>query len=190
LKKETVLAIVVALVVGVLGGIIVTKMGSKNQLNAPAGGGVSMGAGSPGDYQRRIAEAEKIVAQDPKNLQAWKQLGNDYFDTNQPQKAVQAYAKALELNPRDPDILTDQGIMYKNIGWYDKALQNFQKAQEIDPKHVQSLYNLGIVYAENLKQPENAIKAWNRIVEMDPTSPTATQVKGYIEQMKAQTGRK
>jgi tetratricopeptide (TPR) repeat protein len=190
LNKETILAIAVALIVGLLGGIIVAKMGSGTKVPVAPGGGVTAGSGSPADYQRRIVEAEKIVAQDPKNLQAWKQLGNDYFDTEQPQKAIDAYTKALELNPRDPDVLTDQGIMFKKIGWYDKALANFDKAQEIDRRHVQSLYNIGILYAEDLKEPEKAIKAWTRLVEMDPGSPTASQVKVYIEQLKARTGKK
>lgn len=185
MSKETILAIVVALIIGVLGGVIITNLGGKKTVQLPAGsGGVPMGAGSPNDYQLRITEAEKIVAQDPKNLQAWKQLGNDYFDTNQPQKAIQAYGKALELNPRDADTLTDQGIMYKNIGWYDKAIENFKKAQAVDPKHVQSLYNMGIVYAESLNDKEKAISAWKRIIEIDPASPTASQVKSYIEQVK------
>ena len=41
-----------------------------------------------------------------------------------------------------------------------------------------------MVYAEDLKQPDKAIKAWNRYLELDPSSPTAQQIKGMIEQLK------
>ena len=152
MSKENLLAIVVALIVGLLGGYLVFSVAVKKE--TPNQVGVPQGSGSPTDYQQRIAEAEKLVAQDPKNIQAWTQLGNDYFDTDQAQKAINAYAKVLELDPNNANVLTDQGVMYRKVGWYDKAITNFERAQKIDPKHLQSLYNLGIVYATDLKQPE------------------------------------
>jgi cytochrome c-type biogenesis protein CcmH/NrfG len=89
LKKENLLFVLIALIVGLLGGYLIFSIAGKKEA-VPVGGGVPMGAGSPTDYQKRITEAEKIVAGDPKNLQAWIQLGNDYFDTGQPQKAISA----------------------------------------------------------------------------------------------------
>ena len=127
MKKESLLLIVVSLIVGLLGGYLVFNLSTKKD-EAPAGGGMPLGAGSPTDYQQRIAEGEKIVAREPKNLQVWIQLGNDYFDTDQPQKAVNAYGKALEIEPNNPNILTDQGVMFRRLGWFDKALANFEKA--------------------------------------------------------------
>ena len=184
MKKENILYIAVALLVGLLGGYLVFSLaGGKKQTEVPTAG-IPMGAGSPADYQSRITEAEKIVAKEPKNLQAWVSLGNDYFDTSQPQKAIDAYTKALELNPNNPDVLTDQGVMFRKVGWFDKALANFEKAQQVDPKHLQSLYNIGVVYMEDMKQPEKALKTWGRYLEMDSTSPTAQQIKSAMEKNK------
>lgn len=183
MNKEQLLVAVVALVAGLLiGYMIFTSKAEKNQQTQTA---IPMGAGSPTDYQARIAEAEKLVAKDPANRQAWVQLGNDYFDTDQTQKAITAYGKALELDPKDANVLTDQGVMYRKMGWFDKAVANFEKANQIDPRHVQSLMNIGVVYSTDLKQPEKAIAAWNRYLAIDSTSPTAQQVKGMIEQLKA-----
>ena len=137
------------------------------------------------DLRQRIAELEKVVANDPRNLQAWTMLANDYYDTAQPQKAIDTYAKALELDPGNPNLLADQGVMYKKVGAYDKALANFEKAQRIDPKHLQSLYNIGILYAEDLKQPEKALKYWAHYLELDSTSPAAQQVKRMMAQKKS-----
>ncbi len=185
MTKENILYVVIALLVGILGTVLVVGVINKNKNEGmPVTQNVPMGGGSPTDYQTRIAEAEKIVAKDPKNINVWIGLGNDYFDTNQPQKAITAYGKALELDPNNPNVLTDQGVMYKNVGWYDKAIANFEKAQQIDPKHLQSLYNLGVVYANDLKQPDKAIKAWSRYLELDSTSPTAQQIKMLMEQLK------
>lgn len=186
MNKENILYAIIALLVGILGTVLVLGVVNKNkQQEAPVGAAMPGGAPSLADVQQQIAEAEKVVAQDPKNLQAWIHLGNGYFDTNQPQKAINAYGKALEIDPNNPNVLTDQGVMFKNIGWYDKAVANFEKAAQLDPKHMQSLYNLGVVYSTDLKQPDKAIAAWNRLLQIDSTSPQAQQVKGMIEQLKS-----
>lgn len=184
MKKENLVFVVIALLVGVLGGYLIFSI-SSNKEPAPVGSGVPVGSGSAADYRQRIATAEKIVLADPKNRQAWVQLGNDYFDTGQADKAVNAYGKALELNPADPNVLTDQGVMYRQLKRFDLAIANFEKALQIDPKHLQSLYNMGIVYAQDLQQSDKAIKAFTRFLEIDSTSPTAQQIKGMIEQIKA-----
>jgi tetratricopeptide (TPR) repeat protein len=169
----------VALLVGLLGGFLIFSISSvgKNQQQAST---IPAGSGSPTDYATRIAEAEKIVARDPKNLNAWLSLGNDYFDTEQTQKAIHAYGKVLEIEPNNPNVLTDQGAMYRKIGWYDKALENFEKAQKLDPKHLQSLYNIGVVYSVDMKQPEKSGPIWKKYLQLDPNSPTAMQIKSMM----------
>jgi cytochrome c-type biogenesis protein CcmH/NrfG len=140
------------------------------------------------ELQRRIAAAEQIVAQDPKNVQAWVQLGNDYFDTQQRQKAIDAYQHALELKPDDPNVLTDQGVMFREVGQFDRAVANFQKANQVDPSHMQSLYNLGVVQAYDLNQADKAIQTWNRVIEKNPMSPQAAQARQAIDDVRRRAG--
>lgn len=187
MQKENMVMVVIALIVGLLGGFLIFSISNKEKAPQGAVQNVPMGAGSPVDYQQRIAELEKIVASNPNDRGAWVQLGNDYFDTSQPQKSVAAYQKALDLAPNDPanaNILTDQGIMFRAMGMYDRAIANFEKARSLDPKHTQSVYNLGIVYATDLKQADKALKAFNEYLLLDSTSPQAQQVRQMIEEMK------
>ena len=181
MNKDSILIVTVAMIVGLLGGYLIfsiSNAGKAEKSNVAVNGG----SGSLTDQTQRIAQAEKIVAQDPKNLNAWISLGNDYFDTEQPQKAINAYSKALEIEPNNTNVLTDQGAMFRKVGWFDKALANFEKANKIDPKHLQSLYNSGLVYAVDLKDHVKARPYWKKILEIDPNSPTAKQVKGMMEQ--------
>lgn len=181
MNKESALIAVVALVVGILGGYLVFSISNAGK-SQQAAQTIPTGVGSPADYTLRIAQAEKVVAQEPKNLTAWISLGNDYFDTEQAQKSINAYSKALEIDPNNPNVLTDQGVMFRKVGWYDKAIINFDKAGKIDPNHLQSLYNAGLVYLADLKQPEKAIPYWTKYLTLDSNSPTALQIKGMLEQ--------
>jgi tetratricopeptide (TPR) repeat protein len=135
--------------------------------------------------QQRIAMHEQLVKQDPKNLQAWIQLGNDYFDSHQHEKSIEAYGRALAIQPNDPDVLTDQGIMYREVKNYEKAAKNFERANQLNPRHLQSLFNLGVVYATDLKQAEKAIEVWTRVIQIDPTSTQAVQARGALAQLQA-----
>ncbi len=171
---------------GLLAGFLIGYFTASGRTTVPAPAG-PVPAWAPGslEVQQGLFNAQQTVEKDPKNLQAWITLGNGYFDAHQPQKSIDAYAKALELDPRNPDLLTDQGIMYRELQAFDKALANFEKANRIDPKHVQSLYNLGIVYAQDRKAPDKAIKAWNRVIEIAPTSPQAELSRKALEEIKA-----
>jgi cytochrome c-type biogenesis protein CcmH/NrfG len=155
----------------------------------PMPGAAAPGAAPTAAQQQNITALERTTLQDPKNRPAWVELGNAYFDSNQPQKAVTAYAKALALQGDDPNVLTDQGVMYREVGQFDKAVANFQKAQKLDPKHLQSLFNLGIVYANDLHKLPEAQAAWNRIIALAPDSQQAGQARQALAQLKSATPR-
>ena len=186
MNKETTIVGVAALIIGFLIGIMVGgkyMAGSKSPVGQAAMQQSSGAMVNPGQTAARITELEQLLAKDPKNMQAWITLGNDYFDTNQAQKAVQAYNKALELDPKNVNVLTDQGVMFRALGFYDRALANFEKANKLDPKHLQSLFNIGIVYAVDQKQPAKAKAIFEALLQKDQTSDLARQAREMLQQL-------
>ena len=184
MKKENILFIVVALIIGLLVGIIAGNKGgsssSGSSSNPPAA------AAPVQNYDQKIKMLKEVVAKEQDNRTAWVQLGNNYFDSNQFLQAVEAYDKALELDDNDPNVLTDQGVMFRKLGWFDRAVQNFEKAAKISPNHSQSLYNLGIVYRYDLNDFPSAIKAWERFLRVAPPGPSTSQVQAEVDFMKSQ----
>ncbi len=180
----------IGLAVGLLVGVFIGYQAGSTAVPAPAGGfaaggAVQMPPGEAGDnYQSRIATLQQVLARDPGNAQAWTQLGNDYFDTRQPQKAVEAYGRAIELEPNNPNVITDQGTMYRDLKQFEKAIASFERANRIDPKHMQSLYNLGVVYSSDLNEPDKAAAVWKKIIAVAPESTQAAQARVAIEQLK------
>ena len=140
-------------------------------------------AGPSPEVFQRIEMNLKLVAKDPKLVGVWIQLGNDYFDSRQHQKSIDAYAKALALNPGNPDVLTDQGVMYRDTGRFDEAIANFEKANKIDPNHVQSAYNLGVVWSNDKHDNARATVAFNKVISMAPTSPQASDARKALAEI-------
>jgi tetratricopeptide (TPR) repeat protein len=196
MKKETViLLVVIAFLVGFISGATVailkgtkgtekTAVVQKPQMPpsgapAPAPPGIdSIEAAS------KIQTLKEIIKKDPKNLAAWVELGNLYFDSGQPKEAIEAYRQYLAVKPDNSDVRTDMGIMYRALGEFDRAIEEFKKAAQSDPKHINSRYNIGIVLLHDKGDIKGAIKAWEDYLRVDPNSEKAERVRAQMENLK------
>lgn len=178
MKKEIVLLVAITLVVGGIVGMIVANSPKKSpSTNSPASSAPAV------DYQQKIEMLKEVVAKEPANRSAWVQLGHSYFDSGQSMEAIEAYDKALELDGNDPNVLTDQGIMYRRIGWYDKAIDNFTRANALNPAHPQSLYNLGLVFRDDLGEINKAKAAWRKYLANVPAGEGAERVRAMLDHL-------
>jgi len=199
MKKETVLLVVViAFIAGfVTGATVAILKGKKGPAIPPvaqkpqgpppeAPMGTSPGP-SAAEMTGKIQALKDILQKDPKNLAAWVELGNLYFDTDQPRESIEAYSKYLASKPDNADVRTDMGIMYRKLGDSDRALKEFRTAAQTDPKHVNSRYNIGIVLLHDKQDMKGAIKAWEEYLKMDSNSERAKRLQGQMEKMKQMT---
>ena len=162
LKQTAILFVISSFVLGFLTGV-----GFTVYKTTPASGTV-FDEGQEIDYAQRAKLLEAEVVKNQGNTAAWIQLGHVYFDTDQHQKAIDAYLKALELDPINADVLTDLGIMYRRSGQPQKAIESFDRAAAIDPKHEPARFNKGIVLMHDLNDQNGAIKAWEDLLEINP----------------------
>jgi len=165
--------------------VIAAPTGAPPAPGSAADAAAAAEGGPTPELANHIAVLEQVVRSDPKNHDAWVQLGNAYFDSHQHQQSVDAYARALQLRPDDPNVLTDQGIMYRALRQYDRALANFQQANRLDPKHLQSLYNQGVVYGFDLHDRTRAEEAWNKLIRLAPGSDDANRARAAMAQLPA-----
>jgi cytochrome c-type biogenesis protein CcmH/NrfG len=192
MKKETViLMVVIALLVGFITGATVAILRGKRGVEGPAMVQKPQMTPSPAfpdpsslEVASKIQTLKDILKKDPKNLPAWMELGNLYFDSDQPKEAIEAYGKYLGAKPENPDVRTDTGIMYRRLGEFDRALGEFRKAAQTDPKHVNSRYNIGIVLLHDKQDVKGAIKAWEEYLKVDPKSERAERVRAQMENLK------
>jgi tetratricopeptide (TPR) repeat protein len=139
------------------------------------------------EAQQLVAEALKKTELAPEDLEAWRELGNAYFDADMPAQSIAAYSRALAIKPDDTNILNDQGAMYRQTGDFTRALANFEKARQMDPTNLESIYNSGYVLAFDLNQIDKAIIMWRNYLKLDKTSETSRQVQSFIDRYGSST---
>jgi tetratricopeptide (TPR) repeat protein len=144
------------------------------------------------ETHQAVLELEAEVTANPDNFQAWRQLGNQYYDHNQPEKAIAAYTKTLELHSGDANILTDLGVMYRRTKQPQKAIESFDKAIQMDPAHEPARFNKGIVLLHDLDKPGEAIASWEELLKINPQARAANgeSIRDFIENVKTQSGTK
>jgi cytochrome c-type biogenesis protein CcmH/NrfG len=187
-RRETFLMVtLLALAVGFFGGVVFAVW--KSDSKAPGQGepvqSVAPAASAGSD---RVAALERQTQADPGNVNAWTELGNAYFDSNQFEKSISAYKKSLELNPNNANVLTDMGVMYRRSGKPDEAIKAFDQAIAVDPKHEVSRMNKGIVLLHDLKDINGAIQAWEGLLEVNPIAmaPSGISIDEMVVQLKKQ----
>jgi cytochrome c-type biogenesis protein CcmH/NrfG len=192
-RKETFwLITLLALAVGFFGGVMfaVLKSDSGAVPGRPQAQAPQAQVATPA-RTNMIVSLEDETAKNPQNTKAWIQLGNEYFDSDQYEKAIWAYRKSLELEPNSADVWTDLGVMYRRSGKPQEALQAFDKAIEADPKHEPSRLNKGVVLLHDMQDFDGAIAAWEALLAVNPIAmaPTGRSVDELIQQMKKQRGQ-
>lgn len=138
--------------------------------------------------QKHIDEMERQTSLEPASAPAWINLGNLYFDAGVPIKAITAYKNALRLAPDNADVLTDLGIMYRETGDFSRAVECFRKAIAVDPSHQNAMFNEGVVLAYDLKKPQEAASAWERLLGINPNakSPAGAPLSEMIRKLRSQ----
>jgi tetratricopeptide (TPR) repeat protein len=84
-----------------------------------------------------------------------------------PERAREAYRRALELEPDHADALVNLGRMLHAAGAPASAEAHYRKALAVRPDDDTALFNLGVAL-EDLGRGEEALAAYEKALEVDP----------------------
>ncbi len=86
--------------------------------------------------------------------------------------AVQAWEKAVEIDPTMVKAYNYLGRAYYTQGMIEGAIKAYKKAVELDPANPKSYINLGIAYRYD-EEYEAAINELNKAIELNPLTAVA-----------------
>jgi tetratricopeptide (TPR) repeat protein len=185
-KNNVILLIIAALLVGfVIGAIAGIKFSSKESPRPVAETDGTAPENPKIVSNEDLSHLQNILKEDSDNLKALISLGNLYFDSNEPQKAIDMYRRALKIDPANADVRTDMATMYRNLKDYDKAVKELREAASHNPKHANSRFNLGVVLLHDKKDYKGAITAWEEFLKVEPAGERADTIRQRLEQLRS-----
>ena len=159
-----------------------TGVGPGATRDLPGSGGGQPSLAADPVARQKLSDLEAAVAKEPKNADLLVQLGNTAYDVEDWKKAVDAYERALKLRDADPNVLTDLGVAYRNIGNVDKALAMFTQASARDPNHWPAQFNLAIVYGIDKGDPKKALEIVRKLKKEHPEITALDRLANELEQ--------
>lgn len=96
--------------------------------------------------------------------------GDGYFKDGQPEKALAAYNKALELNPKNLEVYASRGAVRFFEGKFELAQQDFERVLKENPFHADTYTAYGSVLAAR-GDYENALKVLEMAISLKPDKP-------------------
>ena len=119
------------------------------------------------DWQALLVHSEQWTRAEADNNDAWKSRGIAFYRTGQNTQSIEAWRKAIRVNPEDADVWFLVAAAHTRMGQSAKAIEAFQHALSIDPKEVVAWYSLGEHY-ERAGQRGKVRDVYKQLKTLDP----------------------
>lgn len=129
-----------------------------------------------GIYYKATKDFAAYVKDKPGDATGYLLLGDACNFNLEPERALEAYNKALILSPRSVDGYIGRGLAYTALEEYRQAIKDYQWALTIDPDNNEAVINIGRAYMLE-GRPIQAITYFERALR----SETDPKVRGKLE---------
>lgn len=128
---------------------------------------------------RAAEKSEEEEREKEGKLTAWDYFQRGYAadEAKQWDAAIEAYTKAIELQPDYAAAYNNRGSAYDELGKYDEAIRDYDRAIELQPDDPMAYNNRGSAYGE-LGKYDEAIRDYDRAIELRPDDPKAYNNRG------------
>jgi len=118
-----------------------------------------------------------IEATNTLSAQEWFQKGYSLLNSSKNKDAINAFTKAIKIDPQFAEAYVNRGGAYFNLRNYQQAIKEVTRAIEINPQDAKA-YNLrGGAYL-SLRSYRQAIEDLDKAIEIDPQFATAYLNRG------------
>jgi tetratricopeptide (TPR) repeat protein len=90
-----------------------------------------------------------------------------------------------EGRSNDPDVLTDLGVVLRNLQQYDRSLEILDRAIAVEPDHWQAWFNKVIVLNFDLHDHDGAREAFGHLKEIAARNPEVPDLTGIEAEVMA-----
>jgi len=144
-----------------------------------------------GEVDPAVAAYQRGVEHNPMNAKVHVSLGKLYYaEKGLYYESVNAYKKAIDLDPTYLDARMGLAEVYEDKGLYKEAIEEYRKVVDADAKNTGALYNLAIVYEK--VDPKESIALWERYIGLASNLPAEKDwvdvARLHLRKLKQQQG--
>lgn len=137
-----------------------------------------------------ISQLEQQLRRDPAQAEGWRLLAAAYKAQGRNVDAAAAYARVVELQPKDPDLLAQaaeaRALASPERRFDRQAIVLLARALEMDPTHQRASWFLGIAHRQ-AGRPADAARTWEALLAR-VDADTATALREQIQSARADAG--
>ena len=178
---------VVILAIGVAIGYLFRGQSSKPTPAGPNSNNQPAESVSSTQSQARLEAAVKPMLdrlkEDPNNAALLVNIGNEYYDNHDWNKAIEYYRKSLRIQPANADVRTDMGTAIWYGGDPQGAIREYETALKYQPDYPQTLFNMGVVQWQGEHKGRTALKSWQTLLQKHPEYPDRQKVEQLMQQV-------
>lgn len=131
-----------------------------------------------GNYPAALLAYRKVLEMDPRQLDAWCNMGSVLRELGRREEAWSACERALEIDPDSTATLCNLGSLKGDAGDFQGALELLQRVVRAQPDHFLAHLQLGWVLF-GLDRLAESLAADDRAVALGPTVAAAHLNRGY-----------
>ena len=132
--------------------------------------GLGEALAAKGDTDAAIGAYQRALTFNAVNPRVYVSLGKIYYsEKGLYYESVNAYRRAIDLDPRSVEARMGLGEVYEDKGLYREAIEEYRRVMEVEPTHAEALYNLALVYEK--VDPREAIAHWERYIQLAAQVP-------------------
>jgi tetratricopeptide (TPR) repeat protein len=148
-----------------------TKAIELRPFYAEAHVGLGDARAAKGDIDGAVKAYQQALVYNPLNPKVHMSLGKIYYsEKGLYYESVNAYKKAIDLDPTSVDARMGLGEVYEDKGLYKEAIGEYRHVVELDSKHTGAMYNLALVYEK--VDPHEAMAQWERYITLASQLPS------------------
>ncbi|NBD36195.1 MAG: tetratricopeptide repeat protein [Chloroflexi bacterium] len=122
---------------------------------------------------------EASTSEKTEDAEVYRERGNAHFMKRAYKQAIEAYSRALEVNPQDAVAYNNRGLCYAQLKGFDRAIENYTRAIEIHPRYASAYKNRAWIYARQRNYTQ-AQADYSRALEINPQDAKAYNDRGNI----------
>lgn len=113
------------------------------------------------------------------DAEIYRERGNAHFMQRAYKQAIEAYNRAIALNPQDAVAYNNRGLSYAQLKGFDRAIESYTRAIEIHPRYASAYKNRAWIYAQQ-RNYQQALADYSRALEINPQDAKAYNDRGNI----------